>query len=47
MVGTNVTAVVSPDRAECVILDVILAVRFFASSGRMVGEPLCDVGIWS
>ena len=42
---TNVTAVRSPDKAECAILGVILAERFFANSGRICGrEPLCDVG---
>ena len=43
----NVTAVRSPDRAECAILGVVLAGRFLANPGRIcivVGEPLCGAG---
>ena len=34
----NVTAVGSPDRAERAILEVILAGRFLANSGRICGR---------
>ena len=42
----DVTAVGSPDRAECVILRVILAGRVFwpIQAVFVVGEPICGVG---
>ena len=40
-----VTAVGAPDRAECAILGVILAVFFWSIQATFViGDPLCDVG---
>ena len=43
---TDVTAVRTPDRAECAILGVILALRFFwpIQAVFVVTEPLCNVG---
>ena len=45
MVGTDVTAVGSPDRAERAILGMILGVFWSIQATFVVGEPLCDVGI--
>ena len=46
---TDVTAVRSPDRAECAILGVILAGRLFLpiQAVFVAGEPLSDVGTLS
>ena len=44
----NVTPAGSPDRAECAILGMILAGRFWPIQAVfVVAEPLCDVGISS
>ena len=41
----DVTAVGSPDRAECDILGMILDVFLPIQATFVVGETLCDVGI--
>ena len=41
---TNVTAVVSPDRAERAMLGIILGIFWPIQAIFVVGEPLCDVG---
>ena len=44
--GTDVTAIGSPDRKECAILVVILALAccWLIQAIFVAAEPLCDVG---